>query len=230
MTYSRSFATLSDSNREKIFGHAFRQDQILVQEKLQSNEVNDIYIPDYSVNNDLIFQAMFPVGSVLTLKTPLSDIDGAILVSNDSPDNIKYLYKGCTFKFISIESPGSFDLQYDTLIGAGFTDNNGSGFYENTQGNGEHQLSFTINSQTAGHTLTVDEIPSHSHAMPTFNAQGNESVHIPNYTVFNNSETRYAVETTSVGDNQPHTHNFTAGAVMMNNPRHINLFFYERIQ
>ena len=238
MTYCRNYSTLSGPDRDSIYGHAFRQDEIIVQEKLQPNEIDDIYIPDYSLDGETVFQNIYPIGSIMTLRTPLENLDGAIIIDNNVPQ-IKYQYKGCIFQFLTFQNPDSDDLQYDSFIGGGFPAFNqlSQSYYEADGPPGDHQIGFTLDIDTQGHALTTAEMPTHAHDVLTnYYTGGSTTVRCFNTTDHanaspDNSNVGSTMRTGGMsGSSLPHSHHINHEIIETNNPKHINLYFYERIE
>lgn len=86
--------------------------------------------------------------------------------------------------------------------------------YNNGATGGEANVSYTPSGTVGNHTLTINEIPAHTHKYADF----------PEYHSVALGESQYVagineslIDTTSVGGGQAHNHNFTGTNVSLNN-------------
>ena len=242
MSFSRNFAALSDPNRENTLGHAYPYKHILVQEKLQPDPINNIYYVDNEYptptpipTDEQIFKINHPVGSLLMLYYPLSTFSNATLLQRNTPDQIDYSYYGCIFRYLYNNNFGH-DIPI-FLTSCNSVRSQGGLYYENSSMNGSTTSSINFIGTTDGHTLTLQEIPNHTHLCAHVNSDAHahsDGTHWPAH-MSNRVGSTYGYNTPTDGiqnyngTTQPHSHDFSVNYSSIHiNPPHYGIFVYYR--
>lgn len=243
MSFSRNFAALSNPNRDNTLGHAYPHKHIMVQEKLQPDPINNIYYVDNEYptpvpvpTNEQIFKINHPVGSLLLLYYPLSTEHNATLIQRTNPDQIDYSYYGCIFRYLT---NNNFGINIPIFLTTGNSVRSQSGlYYENSSNDGSTTSSFSYSGTTAGHTLSLSQIPNHTHLCGHVNNNvrpGDGGYNWPAHLSQNVGDTTgYNTPTQGIqnhnGTTQSHSHNFSLSGNISINPPHYGIFVYYRIQ
>lgn len=85
------------------------------------------------------------------------------------------------------------------------------------EGGNDSPISFAHSHTTEGHTLTIDEIPSHTHAVPTPGSSGSTTV----VALHGNQLPTGTISTTAAGGGQSHSHGDTSEVTW--NPRYVDM-------
>ena len=233
MSYSRNFCSIEANNTRDTLGHAYSNRQAIIQQKLLADPINGIYYVDNEQpTDDVIFQKCYPIGSILTLSIPMHQLPDAVNIIRETPDHIRYLYHGCFFEYIQ---SNQFGIDVDTLISSGRTKYQDSKYWEDPSSGGTRQVQSYIigNDLVKPHKLTLPEIPPHYHeyeknsAAVASLAYGND---YPNFLI--NYQNTSLLDTTTVpsGPTLGHSHDFEAIATFTNNPPHLAVYMYKRVE
>lgn len=166
---------------------------------------------------NLIFKSIYPIDSIYVSYNPMSQISGATRTTASTSQTIIYSWHDCEFEYIP---DNLFLINAGTAQGSVITPDETTDTYYTEE---------TTNPRTGGeatHTLTIDEMPSHTHtfeALNTFNT-GNSSATFQ-AVAGNNAggsttwSAPVSTRNTSAGSSQPHN----------NLPPYLTCYMYKRI-